>query len=99
MKENLSFRELFTIILNNFYIVLFHNSPFKKIENCLPDNFVRCHKSYMVNLDNITGYNAKDNSIIFSNNSTCFVGTKYKENLKEVLHNEFITKSLESVNN
>lgn len=74
-------------------------SSFKKIENCLPDNFVRCHKSYMVNLDNITGYNAKDNSIIFSNNSTCFVGTKYKENLKEVLHNEFITKSLESVNN
>ena len=53
----------------------------------------------MINLDNMTGYNAKDNSIIFSNNSTCFVGTKYKENLKEVLHNEFITKSLESVNN
>ena len=27
-------------------------SSFSKIENCLPENFVRCHKSYIINVNN-----------------------------------------------
>lgn len=67
---------------------------FNKIYSCLPDNFVRCHKSYIANLDNIENYNSKNNTILFCNKSTCFVGLKYKQNFKEVLKNGNCTKCM-----
>lgn len=74
-------------------------SSFNKMQNCLPENFVRCHKSYIVNLDNIIDYNIKNNTILFSNNTTCFVGLKYKQNFKEVLENGNYTNYMDCVNN
>ena len=73
-------------------------SSFNKIKDCLPDNFVRCHKSYMVNLNNIVDYNEKSNTVVFNNNSTCFVGSKYKEDFKEVLYDGNFSKHMECVN-
>lgn len=56
-------------------------SSFSKIENSLPDNFVRCHKSFIANLDNIANIQPNSNTISFKNHSSCDIGPKYKTNL------------------
>lgn len=65
-------------------------SSFSSISNSLPSNFVRCHKSYIVNLNNITDIEIKNNLITFNNNPNikCYIGPKYKKNLLEVLKND-----------
>lgn len=62
-------------------------STFSKISKNLPSNFLRCHKSFIVNLNNITEIECKQNMIIFNNNPNinCSIGPKYKKNLMEVL--------------
>lgn len=74
-------------------------SSFIKIESCLPDNFVRCHKSYMVNIKNISDINSNKNTILFSPNSSCSIGAKYKNEILEVLKNGNSTNNLEFTNN
>ena len=61
-------------------------NSFSKIEPTLPENFVRCHKSYIVNINNITDISS-DNIIQFKNNDVCEIGPKYKNNLMEVIKN------------
>lgn len=73
-------------------IVCTHNqryetySSFSRIQDCLPNNFVRCHKSYIANMDNITNVISTTNTIEFEN-SKCYIGPKYKNNFMEVLNN------------
>ena len=38
-------------------------ASFNNLSSCLPENFVRCHKSYIVNTNNISKINTKDNII------------------------------------
>ena len=60
-------------------------NSFNKVKSTLPSNFVRCHKSFMVNINNITKVESKSNLIYFKNNTTCRIGPKYKKDfLKEV---------------
>ena len=59
-------------------------SSFSKIQNKLPNNFVRCHKSFIANIDNITHINPSDNMIYF-NASSCDIGPKYKNSFMEVI--------------
>ncbi len=73
-------------------------SSFNKIQNCLPKNFVRCHKSYMVNVKNISNINSNKNTILFSPNEFCSIGAKYKNKVMEVLKNENFTNNLGSIN-
>ena len=56
-------------------------SSFSDILVRLPKNFVRCHKSYIVNVNKISGIKS-DNVIIFKDNNEiqCQIGPKY-ENL------------------
>ncbi len=61
-------------------------TSFNKIEPCLPDNFVRCHKSYIANINNIKDVESANNTIKFENNE-CYIGPKYKNNFMEVLNN------------
>ncbi len=61
-------------------------SSFNKIIPCLPDNFIRCHKSYIANMDNITDVEISNNTIKF-NNQECYIGPKYKTNFMEVFYN------------
>ena len=72
-------------------------SSFNKIANELPSNFVRCHKSYIANINNIS--EVSDNTINFENdknNVKCFIGPKYKNSLMEVLNNDRVfTNNLE----
>lgn len=73
-------------------------SSFSKIENSLPDNFVRCHKSYIVNVNNVTHYTTNDNTILFEHNQFCSIGTKYKNKFLEVLENGNFTNNLDCFN-
>ena len=66
---------------------------FNKIENTLPKNFVRCHKSYIVNINAISNIDTNRNCICLYNNDVCPIGPKYKNNLLEVVDNyEYFTE-------
>ena len=58
-------------------------SSFNKIQDSLPDNFIRAHKSYIVNINNIVNLDPVANVIYFDNNSTCDIGPKYKKDFIE----------------
>lgn len=51
----------------------------------LSDNFVRCHKSFIVNIQNISTISLSDNTVYFKNGSICYIGPKYKNSLLEVI--------------
>jgi len=77
-------------------------SSFNKISEKLPSNFVRCHKSYIANIDKITDVKINDNVINFDNNGDfkCFIGPKYKNKFMEVFKNDGnVTINLDSTNN
>ena len=60
-------------------------TSFNKIQNSLPDNFIRCHKSFMANVNKIVNVEPVSNMIFFENNSCCDIGPKYKNDLMEVM--------------
>ncbi len=62
---------------------------FRKILPNLPKQFIQCHKSYIVNLEKITDINMCNNTIFLNNNenSKCYIGPKYKNQLLEVFDN------------
>ena len=62
-------------------------SSFNKIENELPKNYKRCHKSYIANLSQIRDVEPVSGIITFKDGSTCDIGPKYKSDLMEVLNN------------
>lgn len=74
-------------------------SSFNKIQGCLPDNFVRCHKSFIVNVKNISDINSNNNTILFSPNESCSIGGKYKNEIMEVLKNGNFTNNMECIDN
>lgn len=67
-------------------------NSFSKIENTLPKNFVRCHKSFIANINNIVNVSLSDNSIVFKNNDVCYIGPKYKNSFMEVIDYDAIVK-------
>jgi len=73
-------------------------SSFNKISGKLSSNFLRCHKSYIANINKITDISPTKNTIVFDNenNLKCFIGPKYKNKIMEVLKNDGnITNNLE----
>lgn len=67
-------------------------NSFSKIEHRLPENFVRCHKSFIANVNNILSVKFSDNEILFKNNSVCYIGPKYKNMFMEVFKNDATVK-------
>ena len=65
-------------------------SSFNKIQDKLPDNFVRCHKSYIVNLNNIKNVDPVALTVYFNNDTFCSIGPKYKKEFMEVVKNHGI---------
>ena len=61
-------------------------SSFNKIQFNLPNNFVRCHKSYISNINKIKDVEPVTNTITFNDGFTCDIGPKYKKSLMEVLN-------------
>lgn len=68
-------------------------SSFNKIQPKLPANFIRCHKSFIVNVNNITAIN--DNVIHFdkANNLKCYIGQVYRKKFLEVFKHESYTNT------
>ena len=67
-------------------------SSFNKIQESLPENFVRCHKSFIANINNIKDVDPVTLTISFGNNSECYIGPKYKREFMEVVKNHGIIK-------
>lgn len=61
-------------------------SSFNKIQDSLPCNFVRCHKSFIANVNRISNIEPIENKVFFDSNFSCDIGPKYKENLMEVMN-------------
>ncbi len=62
-------------------------SSFNKIMDSLPSNFIRAHKSFIVNLDNIVNLDSIGNVVYFDNGDTCDIGPKFKKSLIEEVNN------------
>ena len=73
-------------------------NSFSKIQNCLPDNFIRCHKSYIINVNNVKKFNTTDNTVMFEKECVCLVGAKYKNKLLEVFKNGNISNNMDRIN-
>ena len=60
-------------------------SSFNKFQDRLPENFVRCHKSYVANISQIKDVEPVSGTITFKDNTVCDIGPKYKSEFMEVL--------------
>ncbi len=74
-------------------------NSFSKISSELPKNFVRCHKSYIANINKISDIN--NTTILFNDKNTmqCNIGPKYKNELMEVLKNGNFSNNLDNFSN
>lgn len=61
-------------------------SSFNKIEPSLPSYFIRCHKSFIVNTQNVTNLDPVENRLYFQKNDFCDIGPKYKNEILEVFN-------------
>ncbi len=53
----------------------------KELASTLGDNFVRCHRSFLVNKANIKEIDAKNRIIYFNNGETCLMSTRMMKGL------------------
>lgn len=60
-------------------------SSFNKFQEKLPDTYVRCHKSYIANINQIRDVEPVSGTITFQDGNTCDIGPKYKREFMEVL--------------
>lgn len=51
-------------------------STMKELTNTLDGNFVRCHRSFLVNKNNIKEIDTKNRIIYFTNGETCLISTR-----------------------
>ena len=56
-------------------------STIKELANTLDGNFVRCHRSFLVNKNNIKEIDAKNRIIYFTNGETCLMSTRMMKEL------------------
>ena len=64
----------------------------------LPDTFIQCHKSYIVNTKKITSVDFSNNVIFLNDNvdCKCFIGPKYKNKIMEVFNYANFSDNLDS---
>ena len=55
------------------------------LENVLPEQFSRCHRGYIVNLDKVKKYVGSDNTLYLLDGSMIPVSRSYKSAIREVL--------------
>ena len=53
----------------------------KELTSALDDNFVRCHRSFLVNKNNIKEVDAKNRLIYFTNGESCLMSTRMMKEL------------------
>lgn len=62
-------------------------SSFNKFQERLPCTYVRCHKSYIANLNQIKNVEPVSGTITFYDGNSCDIGPKYKKEFMEVFKN------------
>ena len=62
----------------------------KKLEDRLPANFMRIHRSYIINLDEIQEVNK--NRVILDENTYLPIGDLYKESFTNYINSRFLGK-------
>ncbi len=62
-------------------------SSFNKFQDKLPATYIRCHKSYIANMNQIKDVEPVSGTITFKDGNTCDIGPKYKREFMEVLKN------------
>lgn len=62
-------------------------SSFNKFEEKLPKTYVRCHKSYIANINQIKDVEPVSGTVTFKDGDICYIGPKYKKEFMEVLKN------------
>lgn len=67
-------------------------SSFNKLAEILPDNFIRCHKSFVVNKNKVTNLDPVECRLYFDDNDFCDIGPKYKKEIMEVFKDDGIFK-------
>ena len=75
---------LFFETSSNIHKVILHakdrqiefSSTMKELAGTLDDNFVRCHRSFLVNKKNIREVDTKNRMISFNNGETCLMSTR-----------------------
>lgn len=67
-------------------------NSFSKIQNKLPNTFVRCHKSFIANMKNINYISFSENTITFKNENFCYIGPKYKNSFMEMIKHDTVIK-------
>lgn len=80
------------LIYHTSHGVLETYNSFSKIESSLPKNFVRCHKSFIANVNNIVHISLTNSSITFKNDEVCYIGPKYKNLFMEVINYDTVSK-------
>ena len=53
----------------------------KELEGILDDSFIRCHRSFLVNRNNIKEADAKNRIIYFTNGEACLMSTRMMKGL------------------
>ena len=48
-----------------------------KMEELLPENFIRCHRSFIINSDKIISINKKSKEVLLENNIICPINNKF----------------------
>lgn len=61
------------------------NGELKKLEQELDERFVRCHQSYLVNIDHISEYNFPSNELTLSDGSVVYMSRSGKKLLKSLI--------------
>ncbi|MGM0123029.1 two-component system, LytTR family, response regulator AgrA [Enterococcus sp. AZ194] len=54
-----------------------------EVSEQLPETFVRVHRSFLANLGKMKSFDAKNNTLEFSNGAVCYVSRKMKSTVKE----------------
>ena len=80
------------LIYHTCHGILETYNSFSKIEHTLPANFVRCHKSFIANVNNIVHISLAISSITFKNDEVCYIGPKYKNLFMEVIDYDAVSK-------
>lgn len=73
------------IILHSENEELEFKGKLKEIENSIGEEFFRCHKSYLININKIQEINMKDKTVLLDNGDSCLVSKKAMTELIEKL--------------
>lgn len=89
-KTSIDYNDIFFFETSgNIHKVILHardrqiefSGTMKELSDALGDSFVRCHRSFLVNLNNINEIDAKNRVISFANGETCLMSTRMMKGL------------------